>query len=74
VGLVKITCEGENVTRFTDVNIVTEATGIVAATSGIQEGTTDTDHGELDGEQKVWRRLGWNLYPAPRGPTLTNNA
>ena len=50
VGLVVITGEADYTARFTDVNVVVEATVIIAATSGIQEGTTDTDHDEFDGE------------------------
>ena len=52
VGLVAIGCEADNVTRFADVHVVVETTVIIAAASGIQEGATDTDHDELDGEKK----------------------
>lgn len=65
VGLVGFAREADHAARFTDVNVVVEATGIIATTSRIQEGATDSDHGGLDREQKVWRGSGKNLYPAP---------
>ena len=78
VGLVSITGKTDNVTRFASVDVVVGATVIVAATSGIQERATDTDHDRLDGGQKVWREMSLDLYTALRGgpvmAILTNTA
>ena len=50
VGLVRFTREADHITRFTDVNVVVEATVIIATTSRIQEAATDGNHGGLDRE------------------------
>lgn len=50
VGLVGIAREADHTARFADVNVVVEATVIIATTSRIQEGATDTDHGGPDRE------------------------
>lgn len=55
VSLMGFAREADHATRFTDVNIVVEATAIIATTSRIQEGATDSDHGGLDREQSVTR-------------------
>ena len=81
VGLVGTTCEADHAACFTGVNIVMEATVVIAATSGIQEGVTDTDHDGLDGEQRVWRSVagaGSEFIPSASlrssGGPHTNNA
>jgi hypothetical protein len=71
VSLVSIAGKTDHVTRFAGLDVVVGATVVVAATSGIQERATDTDHDRLDGGQKVWRGMGLNLYPAPRGGPVT---
>ena len=50
VGLVGLAREADHTTRFADVNVVVEATAIIATASRIQERATDTDHGGQDGE------------------------
>lgn len=48
VGLVGVTCNADYTACFTDVDVVMKATVIIATTSGIQEGATDTNHEEPD--------------------------
>lgn len=48
VGLMDSICQADHATRFTDVNLVVEATVVIAATSGIQEGATDAGHDGVD--------------------------
>ena len=72
VGLIVMSGETDHAARFAGVDVVMGATVVVDATSGVQEGTTDTDHGGLDGGREMWRnvaRIGSEFIPgASWGP------
>ena len=74
VGLEGVARNTDHAACFTGVNVVVEATGIIATASRIQEGTTSTDHGRPDKEQEVWRFRGTYLQRLLKGPTRPNSA